>query len=85
MTLITLRFAKRLGLVNFDGRPTQATSRVTKVRGVVAGASAEYSVIIIQYTIKGSFVCQKRAACLYFFVILTCAYPSTLYYKVCCC
>ena len=53
-----MSFAKRLGLVDFDGRPTQATTRVTRVRGVVAGAYADYPVINIQYTIKGTFLCK---------------------------
>lgn len=36
-TLITKRFAGQLGLVDFDGNPTQAHLRKTRVQGVVAG------------------------------------------------
>ncbi len=52
-TLIDTRFAKQLGLVNFDGRPTQAHSGTTRVCGVVHGAWIDVPVINIQYEIKG--------------------------------
>ena len=52
-TMITTHFARQLGLVDFDGRPTQAVGRTVRSRGVVLGAYEDCHVINIQYKIKG--------------------------------
>lgn len=52
-TLIDRRFAARLGLVDFDGRPTQAYTQTARGTGV-AGAVTEFQIINIQYKIKGT-------------------------------
>ncbi|KAL0051920.1 hypothetical protein WJX82_004494 [Trebouxia sp. C0006] len=52
-TLINSRFAKQLGLVNFDYIPTQAYSGTTRVTGVVHGVHIDVPIINIQYEIKG--------------------------------
>lgn len=58
-TLIDSRFAKQLGLVNFDYRPTQAYSGTTRVTGVVHGVHIEVPIINIQYEIKGKRIYSR--------------------------
>ncbi|DBA74881.1 TPA: hypothetical protein ACH3X2_009213 [Trebouxia sp. C0005] len=53
-TLITSRFAKQLGLVNFDCRPTQAYSGTIRVSGIVHGMHIDLPIINIQYEIQGT-------------------------------
>lgn len=58
-TLIDSRFAKQLGLVNFDYRPTQAYSGTTRVTGVVHGVHIDVPIINIQYEIKGKRIYSR--------------------------
>lgn len=67
-TLITKRFAAQLGLVDFDGNPTQAHLRRTKVQGVVAGAYEWLPQINIQYEIKG----RPRIGCMPVLYTISC-------------
>ena len=50
--VITTHSAK-LGLVDFDGRPTEAVGQTRRSCGVVQGSYKEVHVINIQYEIKG--------------------------------
>lgn len=54
-TLITISFARQLGLVDMHGNPTQAYSRTIRVQGVVAGAFEMIKTLNITYEIKGDF------------------------------
>lgn len=60
--MITTRFARQLGLVDFDGNPTQSQARPERSVGVVYGATLEYKVINIQYEIKGTCLTRDAAA-----------------------
>lgn len=52
-TLITQRFAARLGLLNAQGQPLEGTTRTISMRGVVAGASERVPIMSFTYRIKG--------------------------------
>ncbi|KAL0020636.1 hypothetical protein WJX79_006895 [Trebouxia sp. C0005] len=58
-TLITSRFAKQLGLVNFDCRPTQAYSGTIRVSGIVHGMHIDLPIINIQYEIQGQKIYSR--------------------------
>ena len=51
---MTSSFARRLGLVDMHGNPTQAYSRTIRVQGVVAGAFEMIKTLNITYEIKGA-------------------------------
>ncbi|KAK9816912.1 hypothetical protein WJX72_007010 [[Myrmecia] bisecta] len=52
-TLITVYFARRLGLVDAAGMPRESGSRTIQVQGVVAGASERVHTMHITYILKG--------------------------------
>ena len=57
-TLINVRYAKRIGLVDFDNNPTQRHGGTWRATGVAYGAVAEGRIINIRYTIKGMSACD---------------------------
>jgi len=68
-TVITVDFARRLGLVNEDGAPTQAHGGRIKAQGIVPDVTVDLPIINIEYHIKGDTLALASPAT---FVLCAC-------------